>query len=387
MHKFSKKPTKKSKKSKSVRRSWRRLLNWKLWLLIVAIILGAWLLLIIIIGSWYQFKHRHDPVQLGMSFSVDTAKDLGVNWQDNYTGLLKDVGVKHLRLMSYWSDIESSPGKYNFKDLDWQFAQAQKYGADVSLAIGIRQPRWPECHRPDWVGKLSPPAQDNQLYNFLTVVVNRYKNNPALNDYQLENEVANHLFGACSSPQTAFNRARLTKEFNLVKSLDSRHPVDINASNQSGVPMIGPVGDEVGFSIYRKAYVSQSGPLKFYWSFWYIPTLWHSYRAGLVELLHGKPTFVHELQTEPWGPSDTKNLSIAEQSQSMTDKGIVQNVHFAQETGMHRMYLWGGEWWYWRLTKFHDDSLWNTAKQLYHQANQNGKIDYSKINIPPTPKS
>lgn len=395
-----KKPVKKTKPTKPAKKlklkfwqnlkqqTWKqRSKNWRFYGLIIGFLLVCWLLLIIVVGSWYQIKHRNDPVQLGVSFSVDTAKHYGSDWHKNFLGLLQDVQVKHFRLMSYWNNIEPEQGKYDFKDLDWQFSQAEKHGADISLAIGIRQPRWPECHQPDWVKKLPENQKDDQLYNYLSAVINHVKNKPALRDYQLENEVANHSFGECNTPSTKFNRTRLTNEFNTVKSIDQNHPVDINVSNQSGVPIGQPVTNEVGFSMYKTAWVNSLGPLHFYWSFGYVPPIWHSYRAGLIELLHGEPAFVHELQTEPWGPTDTKNLSITEQNKSMTAQKMVNNVHFANNTGMHRVYLWGGEWWYWRLTKFKDPSVWDTAKQMFIQTNQTGKFDPSTITIPPMPKS
>ena len=74
---------------------------------------------------------------------------------------------------------------------------------------------------------------------------------------------------------------------------------------------------------------------------------------------------IHELQTEPWGPVATEKLTIDQQNQSMTAARMLATVKYAQETGIHQYYLWGGEWWYWRLTKFHDPSLWNAARTIY----------------------
>lgn len=366
---------------------WRqRFKNWRFYILAILILFGLWLASVVAIGYWYQIQHRNDRMEIGVSFAPDTAKYLGNDWQQNYLALLNDLGVRHFRLMSYWNAIEPSPGKFDFRELDWQFEQAQKYGADISLAVGVRQPRWPECHQPEWVKQLPDKEQESRLYEFLHQVVNRYKDNPALKDYQLENETANHMFGECKTPATKFDRDRLATELDIIKNLDETHSVNINTSNQSGTPIGYPAGEGVGFSIYKKAYMTNSGPFKFYWSFDYIPALWHSYRAGLVEILHGTPTFVHELQTEPWGPSGTRDLSVAEQNKSMNSKDIVKNVAFAKSTGMHRMYLWGSEWWYWRLTHFQDDSLWQTTKQIYQKSNDTGKFEPRDITIYPVPK-
>ena len=309
----------------------------------------------------YQRHHANDPLTVGVSFSKEYSQELGNDWKQNFSSLLDDASFRHFRLMSYWNELEPTPGKFNFTDLDWQMDQAAKRGAKVTLAMGERQPRWPECRRPAWADALPVEQKNIALNNFLTAVAEHYKNHPALESYQLENEVANRLF----SPHCEkFNRQKLQKEFDTIKAADASHPLILNASNQSGVPVFGPIGDIVGFSIYKKAYV-KSGPFNFYWSYNYTPAIWHSYRAALTELLHpGTKTFVHELQAEPWGPIATKDMSQPEQRKSMTPEGIAENVLYAQKTGMKTMYLWGGEWWYWQKNTNGDPSFWNTAKGL-----------------------
>ena len=329
------------------------------------IVILSWLIFAISVARWYEHKHARDPYQPGVSFSVQYARELGVDWKANFLGLLEDLHFKRLRLMSYWDDLEPTPGRFNFADLDWQMDQAAKHGAKVSLSLGIRQPRWPECRLPEWAQRDSDADREMALMRYLQAVVDRYRHSPALESYQLENEIANRLFAPACNQFDRLDRGRLTREFQMVKAADGTHPVILNASNQSGVPVQSPVGDAVGFSIYDRVYARATRPIAFYWSFFrYTPPLWHAYRAGLVELLHHKPTFVHELQTEPWGPAATEDLSIAEQNKTMTAAKMQQNVDYAYATGMHRIYLWGGEWWYWRKTKFNDPTLWQSAKHI-----------------------
>ena len=35
------------------------------------------------------------------------------------------------------------------------------------------------------------------------------------------------------------------------------------------------------------------------------------------------------------------------------------------DVGDREAYLWGGEYWYYRMSVLHDPSLWNTARQEY----------------------
>ncbi len=57
------------------------------------------------------------------------------------------------------------------------------YGARVSLCLGKRQPRWPECHIPNWAAALPKEEWHDALYKFIETVVRRYKDHPALESW------------------------------------------------------------------------------------------------------------------------------------------------------------------------------------------------------------
>src|SRR5262249_2552696 len=123
----------------------------------------------------------------------------------------------------------------------------------VSLAIGLRQPRWPECHSPAWAKVDTTPESDwyPELQSFIAAVVARYKDNPALESYQLENEFFLTAFGRC----TNFNRQRLINEYGLVKGIDSTHPIIVSRSNNAiGFPIGEPTPDEFGVSVYKRVW-------------------------------------------------------------------------------------------------------------------------------------
>jgi hypothetical protein len=334
--------------------------------LLISVITVAALILIISIASTmlvidYDHRHQNDKLRLGVSFSIKYANELGLDWHNNYLGLLADMNVRHLRLMSYWDLLEPQPGQYNFDDLDWQLLQARKYHADVSLSIGMRQPRWPECHVPEWARNLPASDRNAKLNDFITRVVDRYKDRAEISSWQLENEALLVTFGECRD----FDRFRLVKEYQLVKELDSDHPVIINVSDQHGIPINQPIGDKIGFSIYRRVYNTFLVP--FYFDY-FLPSLWFKVRAAMIESYLHRPVFVHELQAEPWGPKSTVSMTDAEQYYSMNPKQMVDNIDFVQRAGLSEMYLWGAEWWYWRKTIRHDDSTWQTATELFSKS-------------------
>lgn len=161
------------------------------------------------VAEWYIHKHQNEPLTLGASFIPDYAEqEFGLDPKQTLNAMLSDLKLKQVRLVSYWEDIEPSPGVYDFSSLDWQFAMANKYGVKVSLAIGMRQPRWPECHVPTWVDITDKESWRPQLNQFMSSVVNHYKNDPALQDYELENEFFMKVFGKC----TDFDRSRLVRD-------------------------------------------------------------------------------------------------------------------------------------------------------------------------------
>lgn len=346
-------------KTKSKQLQWRSIIKRG-----VVILLAVFLLVSLNLVVWYQIKHADEPTEMGVSFSTKYAHEMGIDWQAAFRYTVDDLDFRYLRLMSYWDQIEPEDDHFDFADLDWQMDEAAKRGVKVNLAVGERQPRWPECHHPYWIGGYSIEDFNGELYEFIATVVNRYKHHPALEEYQLENEIFNNLFGECRR----VDRDRVQAEYDLIKSLDPINPVVINVSNQSGTPVREPVGDKVGFSMYRKAF-GQFGPIDWYFNFWFAPPYWHTLRAAVIELMHGADTFVHELQTEPWGPGPTVALSIEEQDITMTPDIIRQQVRFAEQTGMNRIYLWGTEWWYWRETVHNDPSLSDTVRELVKERN------------------
>jgi hypothetical protein len=318
------------------------------------------------VAEWYITKHKNQPLVLGASFIPDYAESFGLNPQDTLNAMLSDLKLKQVRLVSYWSDIEPTPGQYDFSKLDWQFAMADQYGAKVSLSIGLRQPRWPECHEPSWVNvdPKNRQAWEPQLYKFIEAVVNHYKNNPALQDYELENEFFMTVFGECKD----FDRARLVDEFNLVKAMDTKHKVIISRSdNWVGIPIGKPTPDEFAISVYKRVWDAAFTHRYFEYP---LPAKFYAMLAGSEELLSGKDMIIHELQAEPWTPNglDITQTSVKEQYKSMNPQRLKDRIAYGEATGMRTIDLWGAEWWYYLKVKQDSPDVWNVVKTAVAQA-------------------
>ena len=357
--------------------AWQYLWNRGLWRRIVFVILAVVLLFTSIsfgVGQWYIQKHKNEPIVLGASFIPDYAQSFGLDPMRTLQAMLSDLHLKQVRLVSYWSDIESTQGKYDFSQLDQEFALANKYGAKVSLSIGLRQPRWPECHPPTWANVQAGNESQwrPQLNKFMLAVIHRYQNNPALQDYELENEYFMTVFGEC----TDFSRNRLVEEFKMVKAADTKHKVIVSRSdNWVGIPIGQPKPDEYAISIYKRVWDATFTHRYFEYP---LPAWFYSALAGYEELYSGKNMIVHELQAEPWTPKgqDIINTSLKEQFKSMDAKRLKDRIAYGEATGMKTIDLWGAEWWYWLKTVKHDDSVWNTVKQAVADADaHNQKLE------------
>jgi hypothetical protein len=308
-----------------------------------------------LIALKYQISSGSGPVRFGVTFSKKRAEEFGLDPKETLNALLQDLKLKDLRLVSYWSEHQKTDSpNYDFTELDWQFEEANKFGAKVSLSIGLRQPRWPECHAPQWASSIPKEQWYPKLKNYISAVVKRYKNNPALKSWQLENEYFLDVFGECPD----FSRDRLVEEFNLVKAEDPNHPVIISRSNNLvGLSVNDPKPDIDAISVYRKVYNPTLGYIAYP-----IPPWYYSFLAEAQKNIDGRPTIVHEFQLEPWLKSgQLQDSTLADQNITMSQKDVELNLEYAKRIGIKEVYLWGGEWWYWRLKKG-DPSIWDTVR-------------------------
>jgi hypothetical protein len=324
------------------------------------------------IAYWYQQKHRHEPLALGTTFIPDYARFFGLDPQETMQAAIDELQIKRFRLVSYWDGIEKTQGSYDFSELDWQFQKAEAAGAVIDLSLGLRQPRWPECHMPDWAEAETKAVWYPQLKQFMTAVVERYKNSPALISYQVENEFFMTIFGECKD----FDRSRLVDEYNLVKRLDPSRPLIVTRSNNwGGIPIYEPTPDQYGVAVYKRVF--DYTVMHRYFEYPY-PPWFYALLAGGGEIKSGKPMIIHELQMEPWMPegySINDASHIAEQNKSMDADRLQKRFEYGIESGIRTIDTWGMEWWYWRKVKADDPSLWNVAKEQFHKANEQNQLN------------
>lgn len=285
-----------------------------------------------------------DPWRYGVSFSLKQCRNFGLDPHDVLKWLIGQ-GWRRFRLMSYWDEHEKQQGIYDFSELDWQVNVIERTKAKFSLCLGVKQPRWPEYHWPEWALDLAKTERDQSLFKYIEQVVQRYKGSTALTLYQLENEALLKGFGN----DIEIDRHRLRKEYALVRKLDGARLIVMSTSNGWGIPLRAPRPDAVGFSYYPIIYKDGR----------YRATIqkprFHKLRKAIIQGLWSRPVFIHELQCEPWGPTAIWKMDQTEQDKSMNPEQIRRNVTGAKQIGAYPIDLWGAEWWYWR--HLHGDDI------------------------------
>jgi hypothetical protein len=297
-----------------------------------------------------------DPSKFGVSFSLKQCRNFDIDPTETLDWLIYEAGFRRFRLMSYWNEHEKQPGVFDFSLLDAQVAAITAAGGVLTLCLGARQPRWPENHWPDWAWDEAADIRSEHLLRYIRTVVTRYRQQPAVISYQLENEALLDNFGERSD----INVARLRAEYALVKHLDPSRDIIMTTSTSWGIPIHRPIPDIVGLSYYHTLYRHGA-----YHRSNFVPAL-HRIRALLIRVLHNKPVFVHELQLEPWGPANIWEMPVSEQDKSMSPDQIARNVRLGRQMQATPIDLWGGEWWYWRMRQG-DDRIWNAVKAAIMQ--------------------
>ena len=291
----------------------------------------------------------------GVTFSDKYAQELGLDWREVYEATLVDLEVRKLRIPIYWDQVEPIRGQYVFDDVDYMIERAEEVGAEVVLAVGMRVPRWPECHTPVWMYGFDPEQVRHAFVPYLNTVIERYKNSDAVVAWQVENEPFLGTFGECPP----FDQEFFEQELELVRRLDPTRPLVITESGElSTWARAAGMADVIGVSMYRVTWNEFLG--YFYYP---LPPAFYRYKAELLEQ-SGTRVVVSELQAEPWGTGPLIGMPLAEQFTSMDLERLRHNISFVRQAGFGEAYLWGVEWWYW-LRTLGDDRFWEYARTLY----------------------
>ena len=301
-------------------------------------------------------------IQLGATFSGRQAAEAGLDPISALTEVLA-MGLSPLRLCAYWDEIEAQ----GYDTLDRQLEVAERAGAPICLAIGMKSPRWPEFHLPESVrpslGRgadvASSPELREAVLEFVGQTVERYREAAAVRWWQVENEPLNR-----SGPDAWWiGRSLLEAELAGVQAADQRPVVltcfshfDRRTDNASGhrrlnlgallglgsgvegevLSLLRP-GDVFGLDVYRRI-GKPDGTVATAARDW----LAFAARWGRRAELLGIEAWVTEAQAEPWEPG---GASPEGEPSSVTPEDAPELVHRLVGAEFRTILLWGAEYW------------------------------------------
>lgn len=316
------------------------------------------------------------PQTLGTTFSQLQCRYLGIDYQEAFEHICS-LGFKLIRLCSYWSEIECSPQTYDFTVLDWLLSTAEKHSIDVVLTVGMKAPRWPEFHFPDWVqdrydtsGTSQPldahaPLADLTL-DFIQAVMKHTRHAPCIKYWQIENEafnrpdVADGRFLSYPFVQREVALARalaLPGQRMVLTNGISLSPLDFSQDDAHALQESLSLADAVGINVYNKI----GTVLGLYET--PFPVFWRKLATWLKSLEQaGKEAWITEAQAEPW---EYRSLVSTERSAypSASPQGTSDLTMTLGQLDYSPVFLWGCEYWYWQKVNGHK-TWWTSIEQL-----------------------
>ncbi len=303
---------------------------------------------------WTNEPPAHEPI-FGITFSSTYASALHLDVNETYATLVNDLGVRHVRLPLYWSEIEKTPGVFDWSVSDDLIDYSQAHGVELTVVVGMKVPRWPECYVPDWAEGFDENREQHAVLSFIEEAVNRYKDSTAVVRWQVENEPF-FPYGECP----LLSVEQFKQRVDLVRSLDAR-PIMVTVSGELG-PWLdsAQAADVLGISMYRQTYNDL-------WGYFVYPIspAFYTVRASLVHDAVDA-VIVSELQAEPWFPEAIDHRPLTDWYDTFTAEMFENNIQFARDARLSEVYLWGAEWWV-AMKHAGDDRLWNVAKEVFGQ--------------------
>ncbi len=310
-------------------------------------------------------------VEMGATFIRINAEKLKLDWKQTYREMIEDLNIHHIRLPVYWDEIEPERGVFNWESLDWQMQEAAKADAKVVLAIGHRVPRYPECYAPAWAELLNEAAFKEELFQMLQSVVHHFREDAALEAWQVENEPHANVFGKIWGLNCRKVLNYLPEEIKFVRTVDeNKHQI---VATYADVPwivaqyraMLKLPSDILGITMFEKVFFRSSiinAYVEPYKQLGFFAPISLAYQSELTKR-QGKPLWVIELQAEPWGPKGPYDNSEEEAYQTMNPELLHTIWHRAASAGISRIYFWGVEWWIAEKERG-NSAMWNTGKSL-----------------------
>jgi hypothetical protein len=314
---------------------------------------------------------------VGTSFARWRAEGRGLDYRAAFERIMAmQFGI--LRLSASWREIE----QVGYEHLDWLLAAAERVRQPVLLTLGMKALGWPEFYLPEGLDPNDVAVQRRAIIH-VREVARRYRDNPALVAWQIENEPFNR-----SGPHAWWIARHLVRaEAEAVRSLDRDRPLVIttfahfdagldrtSTRHQSrwkrrlglAVPAerealsVLQRGDILGLDVYPAiGWLDPSGLAQLAHAAPDQPATVARWRRIARE--QGKRLWVTEAQAEPWEARPPQGDPV-----SVKAEAIGELVDRLAGIGVETILLWGSEYWLWRADR--GDPRWVEAVSLVLKA-------------------
>ncbi len=316
-------------------------------------------------GAWAEGESLDNqpiirPQRIGTTFSQLQCKYLNLDAKEAFLAIRGlDFGIA--RLCTYWNEIEVEQGKFDFSTMDWLLDASEEVDWHVILAVGMKTPRWPEFHFPDWVtNKFDTNRTDIPLdkvpglaeatLNYTARVVEHFRSFSKIKHWQVENEAFNH---APVAGGRYLSSDFLQSEIDLVRQLinpdqkvlftfGADPPFALQPAQQMLKP-ISPIVDAIGFDVYTRV----PSPVPMFDYIETLPPFWWNLRSWAEYVTkNGKEAWIAESQAEPWEPNKVVAIEKSVYPSSNPNRAIRLSSRLVS-LGFNPISLWGSEFWYW----------------------------------------
>ncbi|MDQ3239078.1 MAG: beta-galactosidase [bacterium] len=334
---------------------------------------------------FHIFFDNHQTVRpkvLGTTFSQLQCKYLKLDYLECLKSLCA-LPFDVIRISAYWDEIETHPNSFDYSVLDTIFQQISNTNLKIILCLGIKVPRWPEFHIPKYLREKYDINKKNQTIDnydeitqkssdFLKQTILRYKNNPQLKYFLIENEGLNnaeftkgrHLsYGFIRSQVNLVNLLKLpTQRVMCTNAIDLLPPW---SKDGDYIKQSTQLADAVGINVYNKVPASDNVYIEPSIFYWHKLNSWKNYIRS-----QGREVWITESQAEPWEKYNGKGTVVHTKNihnpSSSPESAIALSSRLVR-IGFDNILLWGCEHWYYH--KKNNRSWWWDMIQSYAKKN------------------
>jgi Beta-galactosidase len=376
----------------------------------VAAAVGAASLLTLPLASEVRLKQAAQPLTdawqhlsieprrstlLGISFRSPQVAALELNARTTLQTLLT-YPFQLIRLGAYWNRIEPEPGVFYFDELDWQVDAAERAGKQIIVCVGpLKTFGYPEFFVPAHYLKrpfpehtlIKPSAYPSLLTaatEFITRVVERYKQRKGIIAWQLEHEAVDPLGVEHSwRLEVAF----VENEIEALRKSDPTRAIMMNGFLPTSLPVrfsqwwrtrdqgdslavAQRMADIVGIDYYPRHALMSVGSKTLYLDGSKSP--WQQRRRKQLftwTRAHGQKLMIAEGQAEPWETVTTPPNPYGQGMYSCLPEQVITNYNTCmrwsqQEASLFAYLFWGAEYWMLRQQCFDSSYLQAFARVL-----------------------